>query len=105
DVSDPNQKQSNSIAWYVVPRDCRDDEVLVMAQEEHEMNEPYLSSRDGNQSTKDLIVSQVEDTNVITEWDASLYMSFTWEGPLTIIKVSSPFLYLVSRLIMAVETF
>ncbi|WAO87137.1 Hypothetical protein NCS54_00443400 [Fusarium falciforme] len=102
----------------------------------------------------------VEDTNVITEWDASLYMtrywpllcllgasfgaihliswvsvfpsevelwlwrvsalisvvtavlcmqfrkmSFTWEGPLTIIKVSSPFLYLVSRLIMAVETF
>ncbi|KAI8722591.1 hypothetical protein NCS52_00403200 [Fusarium sp. LHS14.1] len=160
DVSDPNQKQSNSIAWYMVPRDCRDDEVLVMAQEEHEMNEPYLSSRDGNQSTKDLIVSQVEDTNVITEWDASLYMtrywpllcllgasfgalhliswvsvfpskveiwlwrisalisvvsavlcmqfrkmSFTWEGPLTIIKVSSPFLYLVSRLIMAVETF
>ncbi|KAM0425033.1 hypothetical protein ACHAPT_009834 [Fusarium lateritium] len=79
DVLDPSQKQSNAIAWYVVPRDCRDDEVLIMAQDEQEMDEPYFSSsRDGSNSTKDLIVSQVEDTNVITEWDASHYMTRYW---------------------------
>ncbi|RSL46783.1 hypothetical protein CEP53_010198 [Fusarium sp. AF-6] len=112
-----------------------------MAQEEHEMNEPYSSSRDGTNSTKDLIVSQVEDAKVITEWDASLYMTRYWPllcllgasfgaihliswvsvfpsevelwlwrisaliSVVTAVLFGSPFLYLVSRVVMAVETF
>ncbi|KAF5701149.1 hypothetical protein FMUND_13996 [Fusarium mundagurra] len=52
-VSDPSKKQDSSIAWYVVPRDCRDDEI-----------EPT--------------VTEVKADNVITEWDSSLYMTRYW---------------------------
>ena len=154
DVSDPGQKQNLDIAWYVVARDCRDDEVLVMSQVSED-----VESKADSVSDKGVVVS-VEDSKVITEWDANLYMtrywplicllgasfgaihliswdttfpttmelwlwrvsalvsvatsvlcmqfrsvSLHWEGPLTIVKVGSPVLYIVSRVIMAGETF
>lgn len=39
DVSDPDQKKNDSIAWYVVPRDCRDDEVGVTESHEGDTEE------------------------------------------------------------------
>ncbi|KAL2022011.1 hypothetical protein VTK56DRAFT_6251 [Thermocarpiscus australiensis] len=75
DVPERGHKQSNSIAWYVVPRDCRDDGVLVMAREEQEEMEQASHSTKG---TSQLTVAQVGDASVITEWDASLYMSRYW---------------------------
>jgi len=161
DILNPNQKQSMNIAWYVVARDCRDDEVLVMARLEHDLerNQPQVT-------TKSLVVeseNEIEETSstsVITEWDANLYMTrywpllcilgasfgavhllswktafptvvemwlwrssalisvvtavfcmqfrtmtMKWEGPMSLIKIGSPLLYIISRLIMAVETF
>ncbi|KAK3358073.1 hypothetical protein B0T25DRAFT_580040 [Lasiosphaeria hispida] len=37
DVLDPSQKQDMSVAWYFVARDCQDDEVLVMARLDHDV--------------------------------------------------------------------
>ncbi|KAJ4065559.1 hypothetical protein NW756_005760 [Fusarium oxysporum] len=159
DASDPSQKQDNSIAWYVVPRDCRDDEVGVMEDPERTAEES-VSTTEPNSQKIESTVTEVEVDNVITEWDSSLYMtrywpllcllgasfgaihliswtssfpseaerwlwrvsalvsvitsvicmqfrkmSLTWDGPLTVIKVASPLLYLVTRVVMAVEAF
>jgi hypothetical protein len=159
DVSDPSQKQDNSIAWYVVLRDCRDDEAGVMEDLERDAEESVSTSEPKSQKVEP-IVTEVEADNVITEWDSSLYMkrywpllcllgasfgaihliswtssfpseaerwlwrvsalvsvitsvvcmqfrkmSLTWDGPLTVIKVASPLLYLVTRVVMAVEAF
>ncbi|KAH7264685.1 uncharacterized protein BKA55DRAFT_734061 [Fusarium redolens] len=159
DTSDPNQKQGDSIAWYVVPRDCRGDEVGVMEDPERDPGE-IVSTTEPNSQKLEPTVTEVEADNVITEWVSSLYMtrywpllcllgasfgaihlvswtssfpseaerwlwrisalvsvitsvicmqfrkmSLTWDGPLTIIKVGSPLLYLVTRVVMAVEAF
>ncbi|KAF5684426.1 hypothetical protein FCIRC_3975 [Fusarium circinatum] len=159
DVSDPSQKQDSSIAWYVVPRDCRDDEVGVMEDLERDTEET-VSTTEPNSQKVEPTVAEVEADKVITEWDSSLYitrywpllcllgasfgaihliswtssfpseaerwlwrvsalvsvitsvicmqfrkMSLTWNGPLTLIKVASPLLYLVTRVVMAVEAF
>ncbi|SPQ20904.1 2e0332dd-2639-4ba2-b789-3678d10ef824 [Thermothielavioides terrestris] len=166
DVLDPTQSQSLSIAWYVVARDCRDDEVLVMAQradDEEKGNLDCETARSGyTAQTRVLGTGNEKDSKakVITEWDANLYMTrywpllcllgasfgaihliswnttfpttveqwlwrssaltsvatavlcmqfrtmgVKWEGPISIIKVGSPLLYIISRLVMAVETF
>ncbi|SCN86819.1 uncharacterized protein FFM5_04026 [Fusarium fujikuroi] len=159
DVSDPSQKHDNSIAWYVVPRDCRDDEIGIMEDPERTADES-VSITEPNCRKIESIVTEVEAGNVITEWDSNLYMtrywpllcllgasfgaihliswtssfpseaerwlwrfsalvsvitsvvcmqfrkmSLIWDGPLTVIKVASPLLYLVTRVVMAVEAF
>ncbi|CVL10974.1 hypothetical protein FPRO06_07955 [Fusarium proliferatum] len=159
DVSDPCQKHDNSIAWYVVPRDCRDDEVGIMEDPERTADESG-SITEPNCRKIESTVTEVEAGNVITEWDSNLYMtrywpllcllgasfgaihliswtssflseaerwlwrvsalvsvftsvvcmqfrkmSLTWDGPFTVIKVASPLLYLVTRVVMAVEAF
>lgn len=162
DVLHVSQKQDMNIAWYVVARDCRDDEVLVMTTEPgtDESCDIETTSTTPNATKTSVVVVEKEDKNTITEWDASLYMtrywpllclvgasfgaihlvswnsifpteielwlwrvsalvsvvtavlcmqfrkmSLEWQGPLTIIKVGSPLLYLISRIIMAAETF
>ncbi len=166
DVPDPSKRQSMSIAWYVVARDCRDDEVLVMAGPTDDLESGQSGGeKAGSKITTDGLVVDVGENdegsaNVITEWDANLYMtrywpllcilgasfgavhlisweaafpitvelwlwrssalisvatavlrmqfrtmSVTWDGPLSIIKIGSPLLYIISRVVMAVETF
>jgi hypothetical protein len=160
DVSHPGQEQSDSIAWYVVPRDCRDDEVGVMEDQEQHLQESVSLAETNAQKIEPTATVTEQDTDVITEWDANLYMtrywpllcllgasfgaihliswvssfpseterwlwrigalvsvvtsvlcmqfrkmSLRWEGILTIIKVGSPLLYLISRVVMAVEAF
>ena len=79
DVSDPNQKQSDAIAWYVVPRDCRDEEVGMMENQEQHNSEENLSWPESNpQKIEPIIGVTEEDNNVITEWDANLYMTKYW---------------------------
>jgi hypothetical protein len=174
DVLRPGERQRSSIAWYVVARDCRDDEVLVMAtgigdhDGDTEANWPR-QSRMPSSKEESGIATRVEEivkaphvewTKVITEWDANLYMTkwwpllcllgasfgaihllswssrfptvvevwlwrgsavvsivtavicmqfrtmaLTWDGPSTIVKVASPLLYIVSRIIMVIEAF
>ncbi|KAF4336401.1 hypothetical protein FBEOM_9734 [Fusarium beomiforme] len=159
DVSDSNQKQDDSIAWYVVPRDCRDDEVGVMDDAQQDTEES-LSTAELSSRKVEATAMETEVDNVITEWGSSLYMtrywpilcllgaffgaihliswnssfpsqaerwlwrvsalvsvitsdicmqfrnmSIRWDGPLSIIKVGSPLLYLVTRVVMAVEAF
>ncbi|KAK0622629.1 hypothetical protein B0T14DRAFT_514169 [Immersiella caudata] len=90
DVLDPSQKQGMSIAWYVVARDCRDDEVLVMARVEGDV-EAQGKYQGGVEKVESTVktTTQVSDklgggdveagnTNVITEWDANLYMTRYW---------------------------
>nr|CEG05131.1 unnamed protein product [Fusarium clavum] len=79
DVSDPNQEQSDAIAWYVVPRDCRDEEVGMMENQEQQDSEKSLSLPGSNpQKVEPTISVAEEDNNVITEWDANLYMTRYW---------------------------
>ncbi|KAF4500795.1 hypothetical protein FAGAP_2994 [Fusarium agapanthi] len=77
DVSDPSQRQDNSIAWYVVPRDCRDDEVGVMEDLERDTEETVSTAQPNSQKVEPT-VTEVEADNVITEWDSSLYMTRYW---------------------------
>lgn len=172
DVLDPNQKQDMNIAWYVVARDCRDDEVLVMGQLGDDDVEKVRGFDTGEKDVKRMTSSDISvksvmpeiveegSTVVITEWDANLYMtrwwpslcllgasfgavhliswkavfltevemwlwrssavisvatavlcmqfrtmSMKWEGFTSIIKIGSPLLYIISRVVMAVETF
>ncbi|KAF5974322.1 hypothetical protein FBULB1_7829 [Fusarium bulbicola] len=77
DVSDPSQKQDSSIAWYVVPRDCRDDEVGVMEDLERDTEET-VSTAEPNSQKVEPTVTEVEADNIITEWDSSLYMTRYW---------------------------
>ncbi|KAF5631373.1 uncharacterized protein FTJAE_7935 [Fusarium tjaetaba] len=74
DVSDPDQKQDNSIAWYVVPRDYRDDEVGVMEDLERDAEESVSTTEPKSQKVEPT-VTEVEADNVITEWDSGLYMT------------------------------
>lgn len=79
DVSDPNQEQSNAITWYVVPRDCRDEEAVMMENQEQQDPEenPSLPGSNPQQVEPTMSVGE-EDNDVITEWDASLYMTRYW---------------------------
>ncbi|KAF5692520.1 hypothetical protein FDENT_2802 [Fusarium denticulatum] len=77
DVSDPSQKQDDSIAWYVVPRDCRDDKVGVMEDLERD-TEKSVSTTEPKTRKVEPTVTEVEADNVITEWDSSLYMTRYW---------------------------
>ncbi|KFA51527.1 hypothetical protein S40293_06338 [Stachybotrys chartarum IBT 40293] len=165
DVPTPGCEPDPSSAWYVVARDYEDNEMPVMAPKPDRQFDADSSSADANveaQVSNSTKVQQhrADNAKVITEWDASLYMtrywpllcllgasfgavhlvswdsafpttvelwlwrssalmsvvtavlcmqfrtmSLTWDGPLTVIKVGSPLLYIVSRLIMAAETF
>jgi hypothetical protein len=175
DVLDPAQRQSMSIAWYVVARDCRDDEVLVMAgpepdgaesSEGKQGDESESKTESETASAEARAVVDVEkggqesSAPVITQWDENLYMTrywpllcalgasfgavhliswqaafpttielwlwrasalisvvtavlcmqfrtmtVRWEGPMSIVKIGSPLLYIISRIVMAVETF
>lgn len=188
DEDDTSLKNSKSIAWYLVARDCKDDEVLVMGHLQapsstsiHE-TEHRIPSVDSNISLDSISLDRVspassisgseplhrvtttkeasEDQKIITEWDEALYFSkfwplicamgaafgafhliswdstfptmtecwlwrgsaivsvvtsivcmqfkavaLRWDGPLTILRVGSPVLYLVSRAVMMVEAF
>ncbi|CAJ0548347.1 Ff.00g051010.m01.CDS01 [Fusarium sp. VM40] len=75
DVSDPDQKQNDSIAWYVVPRDCRDDEVGVMEFHERDTEETISTPETRSQKAGHTVNEIEEDVNVITEWDTNLYMT------------------------------
>ncbi|KAF4451763.1 hypothetical protein F53441_5297 [Fusarium austroafricanum] len=78
DVSDRDEKQSGSIVWYVVPRDCRDDEVGVMEDPERDTQESNstVEARPRKVGTDVIEVEQVD--SVITEWDSSLCMTRYW---------------------------
>ncbi|KAJ4259564.1 hypothetical protein NW762_007493 [Fusarium torreyae] len=81
DVLDPNQKQSNAIAWYVVPRDCRDDEVEVLVvsdQQEQDAEQGVSSTEVQTKEIKPTITQTEGEVNVITEWDKNLYMTRYW---------------------------
>lgn len=78
DVSDPDQKQSNFIACYVVPRDCRDDEVEVMEVHERDTEEIVSTPEIRSQKIGNTINEIEVDVNVITEWDVNLYMARYW---------------------------
>jgi hypothetical protein len=78
DVSDPDQKQNDSVAWYVVPRDCRDDEVGVMEFQEGNTEETISTPETRSQKVGHTVNEIEEDVNVITEWDANLYMTRYW---------------------------
>ncbi|CEI61213.1 unnamed protein product [Fusarium venenatum] len=78
DVSRPDQKQSDSIAWYVVPRDCRDDEVGVMEEQEQYLEESFFLSESGRHKVEPTVTLTEEGASVITEWDANLYMTRYW---------------------------
>lgn len=160
---DPVERQGWNIAWYVVARDCRNDEIPVMAEQE---GEDVAQSTQSTVAKSDVSIEaqpagpEAEKAKVVTEWDSSLYMtrywpllcllgasfgalhliswnavfptevelwlwrgsalasivtavlcmqfktiSLHWEGPVTILKVSMPLLYIISRIIMAGETF
>jgi hypothetical protein len=214
DVEDPDAKFSPNIAWYLVSRDCRDDEVVVMGQdnadgdtESHGSSKedavataktdqteaadrdcekggmPAAGESDANGNTQSRTNSNTEavtraktndthstkrsrlraaaeDSMIITQWDEALYfsklwplicilgaafgalhlmswnsafpttvelwlwrasallsvvtsiicmqfrtMSFRWDGPLTMIAVASPVLYVISRFVMLAEVF
>lgn len=78
DVSDPDQKQNDSIAWYVVPRDCRDDEVGVMEFHERDREETISTPETRSQKAGHTVNEIEEDVNVITEWDTNIYMTRYW---------------------------
>lgn len=78
DVSDPDEEQSDSIAWYVVPRDCRDDEVGIMDDQEQHLGESASCVEANAHKTAPAITVIEDDTDVITEWDANLYMTRYW---------------------------
>ncbi|KAK4117911.1 hypothetical protein N656DRAFT_744580 [Canariomyces notabilis] len=102
DVLRPGERQRLSIAWYMVARDCRDDESAdgdTEANWPRQSRMPWSKEESGVATRVEEIVKAppVEGTMVITEWDADLYMTktmaLTWDGPLTIVKVVSPLLY------------
>lgn len=197
DVLDPMASWNPNIAWYLIARDCKDDEVLVMPQGNGEGVSPELWQGDAlvpeslapeflapvclapeimnspdYQPEKSVVhraralqlhtlhQEEEEVSGVITEWDSGLYMtkwwplicligasfgavhmiawysvfptsmelwlwrasalvsvamsilimqfrkvSLRWNGPLTIIQVASPILYVVSRTIMSAQAF
>ncbi|QPC70229.1 hypothetical protein HYE68_000981 [Fusarium pseudograminearum] len=78
DVSHPGQEHSDAIAWYVVPRDCRDDEVGVMKEQEQHLGESVSLTESDGQKAEPAVVMTEEDASVITEWDANLYMTRYW---------------------------
>jgi hypothetical protein len=78
DVSDPDQKQNDSIAWYAVPRDCRDDEVGVMEVHGRDMEEIVSTPEMRSQKIGHTVNEIEQDVSVITEWDANLYMARYW---------------------------
>lgn len=189
DVLDPTAPWDANIAWYLIARDCKDDEVLVMPQTDRISTSPELWQGDtlvppacelapeilmspGPEPDKCVVhrakalqvhtLGQVEEeaSDVITEWDSGLYMtkwwpliclmgtsfgavhmiawysvfptvwelwlwrasalvsvltsilcmqfrqiSLRWDGPLTIVRVASPILYVISRTIMTAQAF
>ncbi|RGP67893.1 hypothetical protein FLONG3_8361 [Fusarium longipes] len=94
DVSHPSQKQHGSIAWYVVPRNCRDDEVGMMEDQEQDLEESASFIEANINKVEPNFSLTEEDTSIITEWDANLRTSLKWEGMMTFIKIGSPLLYL-----------
>ena len=155
DNDGPDTHFSKNIAWYLVGRDCKDDEVLVMGR-----SHPFGGIKSSENLSKRLESIVTEDSMIITQWDEALYfsklwplicllgaafgalhlmswnstfpttferwlwrssalasvvtsilcmqfetMSFQWDGPLTIVRVASPILYLISRLLMMGEVF
>lgn len=187
DVLDPTAPWDTNIAWYLIARDCKDDEVLIMPRLDRQDTPPELSQENTSvttSSTPEAIIApehepekhilsrarplQVhtlhqeveEESDVITEWDSGLYMtrwwpliclmgasfgavhliawnsvfptslelwlwrssavisvatsilcmqfrkmSLRWDGPLTMVRVASPLLYVISRTIMTAQTF
>ncbi|KAE8447066.1 hypothetical protein EG329_011201 [Mollisiaceae sp. DMI_Dod_QoI] len=70
DNDDPNAKPSKNIAWYLVGRDCKDDEVLVMGQSVE------IDEKNG---TKVLLAEQEEmKVSAHTEETRQIPMSSTW---------------------------
>lgn len=179
-------EKSRNIAWYLVSRDCKDDQVLMTCHDtvqeasddseislqhtsvQPDISSPLITARSslsGTWSTPTEICTDLEQNvikqhTVITEWDASLYMSkpwplicitgaafgafhliswnstfptniesllwrvsavtsvissilcmqfravvLRWEGPLTIVCIGSPLVYLITRVIMMVQAF
>lgn len=201
DMQYPGAPYSLNIAWYLVARDCQDDEVLVARRPEMaqvpavqvpafqvpavqvSVVQVQTTAPDIRDKTREFIqpkstVSKIQrakpvhsvtpnvegrasqDARIITEWDSALYMtkfwpficllgasfgavhliawnsifpshmelwlwrasalvstvtailvmqfrkvSFQWEGPLTIVSVGSPILYVISRTIMSAQAF
>lgn len=187
DVLDPTVPWDTNIAWYLIARDCKDDEVLIMPQTNREETSPELRQGDilfSTSMTPEMRIAPEhepekraisrarplhihtlhqdaeEESDVITEWDSGLYMtrwwplicllgssfgavhmiawnsvfptslelwlwrasavvsvatsimcmqfrrmSLHWDGPLTVIRVASPILYVISRTIMTAQTF
>ncbi|UZP37991.1 hypothetical protein NXS19_005807 [Fusarium pseudograminearum] len=78
DVSHQGQEHSDAIAWYIVPRDYRDDEVGVMEEQEQHLGESVSLTESDGQKAEPAVVMTEEDASVITEWDANLYMTRYW---------------------------
>jgi hypothetical protein len=69
----PHNENSDSIAWYVVSRDCKDEVTATVTKGRSNAKEDIESSHSEDS----------DDSHVITEWDEALYMSKFW--PLTCI--------------------
>lgn len=167
DTDDAHAKQlSKNIAWYLVARDCKDDDALLLMQpsQDGEITQSTLvddvaSIKQGISRARPLI-ERYEDPMIITQWDRDLYftrwwplicllgasfgaihliswnatfptaaerwlwrtsallsvvtsivcmqfetMSVRWDGPLTLVRVSCPIVYIVSRVVMTAEVF
>ncbi|KKY25955.1 hypothetical protein UCDDS831_g01804 [Diplodia seriata] len=156
---------SKNIAWYLVARDCKDDDVLMMHPSDGSdvskvcVRAEVASIKPGIKRARPLI-EWYDDPMIITQWDRDLYftrwwplicilgasfgaihlvswnstfptpferwlwrssalisvvtsivcmqfetMTLRWNGIFTLIRVSSPVLYIISRIVMTAEVF
>ncbi|CAH0056144.1 unnamed protein product [Clonostachys solani] len=86
DVSGEDQEPAMDTAWYVVARDCQDDDILLMPRaNDSEHVRPTVSRLDKGSILEAQLDSDASSNTekkaadgVITEWDANLYMTRYW---------------------------
>lgn len=180
DTDESKVKPSKNIAWYLVARDCAEERIARLLNDDPSdgvfdlCDVPTRKDTANTEATEIFEIRRAiplpkpllrQDTvaansSVITEWDSSLYMtkwwpaicvlgalfgalhliswnsrfpttlelwlwrgsalasivtsivcmqfrtmSLTWDGPLAVVRVGSPLLYVISRIIMTVQVF